>query len=456
MIEEFICEGIWSVIDGQREKLCGTLKFAPDSGATLTLLGSTSVIDSISKTLYSKGGADGIPYQEIILGNSLNKRVITLFNCILTGNSSNYPDPGPSTLSFMVNIVFDGTLFTKKEDIKFCTLSVRFTNLDEWANISGSDLHEPIRVIKQDDYEISIEFTRPLYAHMQNDAYITQNAWVTIKSTAEKTLEEYKKIIKKIENLLTLFIIMPVYPLQITGTTKNNNRPVEIFYRIPNYNKKSVVWPQMLVSYKEISDRFENLVKNWFEKEELLEPVYILYFDTLYNPSMNVLHRFLSYVQAIETYHRRFKKNCELPEEEHEKRITEISEAVQKHKKWLEGKLKYSNEPNLQKRLLDILDEYSQITDLFIEPKRRGIITQKIVDSRNYYTHGNLKLKTLAADWEELTCLQYKLKMLLEICLLNELGFSITEIRRSMVKNELYKQQIPYLRRDCPGSITFI
>jgi len=427
MIEEFICEGIWSVTDGQREKLCGTLKFAPDSGAILTLLGPTSEIDNIKKTLYSKGGGDGIPNQEIILGNSLNKRVITLFNCILAGNSSNYPEPGPSTLSFMVNVVFDGTQFTKKEDIKFCTLSVRFTNLDEWGNIFGSDLHEPIRVIKQDDYEISIEFTRPLYSYMQDPAYIRQNAHVTIKSTAGKTLEEYKKIIKKIENLLTLFIILPVYPLQITGTTKNNQLPIEIFYRIPNYNKASASSFLMLFSYKEISDRFENLVKNWFEKEALLEPVYILYFDTLYNPSMNILHRFLSYVQAIETYHRRFKH----------------------------GRLK-KKEPRLKERLLDILEEYSQITDLFIEPNRREEIARKIVGSRNYYIHGNPKQKTRAADWEELACLQYKLKMLLEICLLNELGFSITEIRRSMVKNESYKQQIPYLRRDCPGSIKFI
>jgi len=65
MIEEFICEGIWSVTDGQREKLCGTLKFAPDSGAILTLLGPTSEIDNIKKTLYSKGGGDGNPIRKL-------------------------------------------------------------------------------------------------------------------------------------------------------------------------------------------------------------------------------------------------------------------------------------------------------------------------------------------------------------------------------------------------------
>jgi hypothetical protein len=374
MIEEFICEGIWGGIDGQSEKLCGTLKFAPESGATLTLLGPTSEIDSIRKTLYRKS-AGGIPNQKIILGNSLNKRVITLFNCILTGNSINHP--GPSTLSFMVNVAFDRAQFTKKGDIKFCTLHIRITGLDDWFSISGSDLHEPIRVIKQDDYEISVAFSRPLDTLMQNSAYINQNAWITIKSTIEKNLEEYKKIIRKIENLLTLFITMPVYPLQITGTTKNNQLPIEIFYRIPHYNKNSVSWPQMLINYKEISNRFDDLVKNWFEKEELLEPVYILYFDTLYNPSMNILHRFLSYVQAIETYHRRFKKH----------RLKE-------------------KDPSLKKRLVDLLEEYSQITDLLIEPNRRDEITKKIVDSRNYYIHGDPKKKPRAADWEELMCLQ--------------------------------------------------
>ena len=53
-------------------------------------------------------------------------------------------------------------------------------------------------------------------------------------------------------------------------------------------------------------------------------------------------------------------------------------------------------------------------------------------------------------------CLQNRLKMLLLICLLNELGFSIDEVRQSLLKNELYRGQIHELRRDCPNSITFI
>ena len=74
----------------------------------------------------------------------------------------------------------------------------------------------------------------------------------------------------------------------------------------------------MLFTFKDISDRFEILLKNWFEKADTLGPVYDLYFGTLYNPRMYLQHQFLSLIQAIEVYHRRKFEGKYLSDDDYE------------------------------------------------------------------------------------------------------------------------------------------
>jgi hypothetical protein len=197
----------------------------------------------------------------------------------------------------------------------------------------------------------------------------------------------------------------------------------------------------MLFTFKDISDRFEVFLRNWFEKADLLEPVYNLCFGTLYNPRMYLEHKFLNMVQAIEAYHRRTMKNFELTEEQHKKRIEEILNAVPlEHKDWLENKLAYSNEPNLRKRLKEILEKFADVLDEFI-PDNDSFI-HKVATTRNYLTHYDERLKELSVEGEELYHFTQKLKILLEICLLKELGFTSDNIKSLISKNRRYQHEI--------------
>lgn len=80
----------------------------------------------------------------------------------------------------------------------------------------------------------------------------------------------------------------------------------------------------------------------------------------------------------------------DLPEEKHEKRKQEILEAVpDEHKDWLEGKLKYSNEPNLRRRLREIFDKYPESVDFVVGDSKKdskGFING-VVNTRNYRTY---------------------------------------------------------------------
>jgi len=449
MIEEFEYKGIWWLPDNPEEKISGILKFTPTKGAFLDLIGSFKNTVDMNKCLKP----------EIILGNSEDGKDITLHKC--REIKSKLSSHGFVTSSFHAGEVFVGAHFQRTEDIKFKNLSIHYLYLDEWSNISGFDMEnllneivhfpdkkevtikyklpEPIQAAIN-DYKILLEVrvTLPTLSIVQTEASIKQRTYIKIEPLKEKSFDEYLNIIYRIQEFLSLGVTEPVYPLAIEGMTEVNKRKtedkahyqsIEVYYKVSDISNvpKILIPPEMLFTFKNISDRFEVILKKWFEVADLLKPVYDLYFAILYNPRIYLEHRFLSLIQAIEAYHRLTMNNFELREEQHKKRIEEILKTIpQEYRNWLEEKLKYSNEKTLRKRLKELLSDLSDIVDNYISDKDSFI--NKVVEWRNSLTHPDKKLNEKPED-KELCNLSQKLKQLVEICLLKELGFSSDNIK---------------------------
>lgn len=465
MIEEFEYKGIWWLLDKPKEQVSGTLRFTPDEGAILDLIGSFKDIKNMNKILKP----------EIILGVSSNGKKITLYKCFETKSSFTFPGFF-QTSSFFANLVFIGAHFQKSEDIKFKSISVHYLHLDEWVNISGFDikfdikslwkekemiikykLPEPFQADISDGFKILINFraTGPSLLFVQKEATIKQKTEIKIETSEDKSFEDYRKIIYHIQNFLSLGIMESVHPLAIAGLTEVNKEiienkahylPVEVFYRLSDIPKrhKPLLPDDMLFTFKDISNRFESFLRNWFEKMDLLEPVYNLYFGTLYNPRMYLEHRFLSLIQAIESFHQRTSGGKYLSDEDYkvvyDALVTAIPERVRGDlKDRLKDYLKYGNEFSLRKRLKEIFDKYQEILDRFIKDKNSFI--EKVVKTRHYQTHHDKELKECAANGEDLYRLTQKLKMCLEICLLTELGFNSEEIKALFSRNRRYQHE---------------
>jgi len=460
MIGEFEHKGIWWLPDKPNEQMSGTLRFTPDEGAILDLIGSFKDIKNMNKILQP----------EIILGVSSNGKNITLHSCFETKSSFSFP--GFQTSSLYANSVFIGAHFQKSEDIKFKSISVHYLHLDEWVNISGFDIkplwEEKEVIIKYKLPEaieadignglkilINIRATWPSLSLVQKEATIKQSTEVKIETSEDKPFEDYLKIMYHIQNFLTLGITKPVYPLAITGLTEVNKEmvkdkahypPVEVFYRLPDIPKghKPLLPVDMLFAFKDISSRFESFLRNWFEKAGLLEPVYNLYFGTLYNPRMYLEHRFLSLIQAIESFHRRVYGGEYLSDEDYkvvyDALVTAIPGGVEGGlKDRLKEYLRYGNEFSLRKRLEEIFDKHQEILDKFI--KNRSAFIEKVVDTRNYLTHYDKELKKRAAKGEDLYDLTQKLEMCLEICLLTEVGFNSEEVKTLFSRDRRYQHE---------------
>ena len=446
MIEEFEYKGTWWLPDKPEKQTPGTLSFTPGEGAILDLIGSFTDAKEAAEPA------------EIILGRASNIGDITLYKCF--ENKVSYSSAGFQTSSFYANMIFIGAHFQKSEDIKFKSIYVHYLYLDEWANISGFDIQslpdggivikyklpEPIKIRIDDGCEVCIIIRAEVSPHhvVQKDATIKQRTYIKIETSEEKSFEEYEGMMYQIQNFLSLGVWESVYPLAIEGITEANMKntkdgtyfpPVKISYELIDSPKvsKTLLPRDMLFTFEDISDRFDIFLRKWFETADLLKPTYDLYFGTLCNPHMYREYHFLSLMQAIESFHRCIHGGDYLSDDDykeiHNVLVNAIPDGVKKDfRNSLESKLKYGNEFSLRKRLKELFNEYqNEIPGLFIQNK--GAFIEQAVDTRNYLTHYDKDLKERAASGIGIFHLTYKLKMLLEICLLRELGFSSEEIK---------------------------
>jgi len=299
MIREFEYKGKWWLPSNSRRRIAGTLRFTASGGVYLDLMGS------LTATLEM-----GFPQETAtILGISSEGQEITLSKCFQTNATlgiSGFP-----TSSFYANEAFLGAHFNKIENIKFESWAVNYSYLEEWVNTPAFDVRssknkmtikysrpQPIEAIVKDGWKISIvaKSTLDYRSNVQIEAGIKQRMYIYIQSPSERPFAEFCDIAYQIQNVLSLAVGQPVYPLTIEGTRGFHEKakkaysyrpPVEIFYRAKGISEApdKLHIPRTFFTFNDISSkRFDYFLKNWFKKADLLKPVNDLYFGTLYNP----------------------------------------------------------------------------------------------------------------------------------------------------------------------------
>jgi hypothetical protein len=206
---------------------------------------------------------------------------------------------------------------------------------------------------------------------------------------------------------------------------------------IPEQSRKKSarnISDNFLIAFSELERSVTTVLENWFQKYSELEPICNLHFGALYNPRLYIENKFLNVAQAVEAYHRRFVNNLELPQDKHEERVkTIIGSCPQAYQPWLKEKLAFSNEPTLKQRLKELLGKHPVVTQAFIGDEDAFI--KKVKNTRNYLTHFNDSLRKKCATGTELSSLAQQLRILLEACLLKELGVPAEDVANVLIRH---------------------
>lgn len=385
----------------------------------------------------------------IILGRTSDGKNITLYKWFEIKKS--FSSNGFTITIIFSNIVFEGVHFNKEEDIKFNEISCNYSNLDEWAWMNGFNIKEnkqydeieiKYRLPSREIAEVNKDYIVEIYPNtkmsnynlVQKEVAIIQKVYAKVINKNLNSFEEHMKELNYVQNLISLGVGKSVVVMDLVGKTEANKEEfegdffyseVKIYFCIKNStSQRKILPPQMLFTLRDIKADFSNILKRWFERKELLEPVINLYFGTLYNSNMYLEQRFSSLIQAIESYHRRTKINTEIGTEDHEERVNSILSSVDsKYKEWLKSKLLYSNEPSLRKRLESMVKECSGLINLESSKQKKSFIN-KVCDTRNYFTHYDESLANRAEKGSELLNICNKLEIIIEFNLLLEIGFN--------------------------------
>lgn len=448
-MEKFEMQGIWWLPDDSENYLTGILKFNSENGANLELIGRLSDFEEYET--------------KIILGKTSDGKNITLYKCFEI--NSTISSPGFPTTKIYASIIFEGVHFNSEEDIRFKEISCRYTNLDEWAWMRGIQIDIPttnkleisyslpskVGAKIEDGYEIEIypETKLPSLRLVEKESSIIQKIYVKLINSELNSFDEHLHKLQHMKNFISFGVGEPVTIIDLFGETEVNRETyegniyfpkVKIYFSVKKSSEeyKAIIPSFMLFNLSYIKDDFSDFINRWFDRYEMLNPVFNLYFGMLYNPDMYIEQKFQSLIHAIESLHRRTRKNNEIEQVEHEKRITTILESVdEEQKKWLEGKLAYSNEPTLRNRLRELLTESATILKLTSRNKKDSFIC-KVCDTRNYFTHYDTSLASRAALGEELISICARLKIIIEFNLLIEIGFCKQKSQEMLEKR--YKQ----------------
>lgn len=442
-----IFKGYWKLPSDEKYNISGHLTFNPSTGGLLEVMGTFGNQDE--RTLEE--------YHPIIHGFTTNGMKLTLLGCHGIGSTNL---PGISTLEVFVKTILIGSVhFEEVSDLVFHGANCHFLGLDEWVGIDGFNRQgteeelskisyqqpEKINLWNSDQEKIFLWFHRrgPKLQFFSKKRQIKQQILFGLEFYEDRNLEQILQRISMLRNFISFALADTTFITKITLISKQATNKAKFFQVLMptnefNINARSFSNHQnMLFSFSDIKENYTDIFKSWFDLYEKLRPVIELYFQSINNVYLGGENYFLNLMFALETYHRRTSSELKFDKTDYQTLSDALRHTVKelsnkKYADWLESALRYGNELSLRKRLTNILNTTHAELIVRIGDTERFI--SKILDTRNFLVHYDAPLESRAIKSNKFPSYNLKLKILLQICILKELGFNDKQVGEFIVR----------------------
>jgi len=464
MTENIEFKGQWFLPTDKNQRVNGILSYNPNEGCSLELFGNfdnNSFIPEIGNI-------------DLIQGLSDDSKQITLYKCYISkaggGKLIRGAESGTPSTIYTVNYILEGVHIDSLDDMTFHKITSEIHNLDEWVGISGF-IHQEREFKPLKPIEINVKYKLPdpikfkingnldgqfnfianhsNWSQYQKEISLKQRVEIILTSSEIGfKLEELLKMLFSFQNFLILALYNRTYPTNITLYSNNfmkdyeDDKPIrrKIKLYFPISNRSTVIKSKsnmdMLFGYGHIKGEFSTIIKNWFEKYDLLEPAFNLLFEQFYNNERFSENTFLNLAQAAETFHARTHNHTRMSKNEYDKMKQDVYAAVPNHyHNWLKDQFSFGNHLNLHTRLTEIVTKYSnEVLDKIIGDKE--LFVKQVKWSRNYYTHYSSSGEKQALKGHFLFILAEKLKIVLVCTFLIEVGFDNEKLKKLLEQNK--------------------
>jgi len=453
--EEIKRPGYFGLPSASEKKIPGTLTIS--DGGKIEL----EVVGLFDETAEGQNGAisDRGEFERIV-GNIEKYGLVTLDGCFY---KHWHPfSSGISKSLLHVSKALLGIAYDDRESLVLNALRFSVEGIDEWVGLSGINVDRQIEertatITYSPLDEISLNlnnsmklliifsWTLPGFPII-TEAKTTKKAGFKLVSQHERLLEDFISIAHKLTAFLCFALDKTVCIDQLAATLNTgesvSSDPIPLYYESLPYTKEvpKLDWHHMLFQYREIEANAEQIINSWLQAYDKIEPVLNLYFGVTTGGLRYLDAKVLALAQGLESYHRRTSDETLMDKGDFENlRETLKVQCPEEHRKWLSEKLNYGNELSLRQRLQKIIEPLKE----FIGDKsQQDKLIASIVDTRNYLTHYDESLKAKAASGEKLIHLYYKMEAIFQLRLLQELGFTQTEIKSVLDKSYRLREKL--------------
>lgn len=396
---------------------------------------------------------------KIITGSFTNGFKITLLDLefirIIEHGMSN------KVIVFNAKYAFQGLEYCKQDDLLFSKIDYKVEELMVWSGLNGfnyaqngnSDFN--LTYCKKESYnftlyddtivEIGGNLNRYPLDLERDKVELIQSVWISIKSKNKNNIKYFQEVFRKIISLVA--VGMGGFPkiLEVVACKEKefsmNNHPISInCTNINIFETSKVTWDDYLFYLKDLVNEERSIFDVWIKKYDKLIPIVELYLSLICNKNVSLNRYFLTLIQALEGYHRRFICNDKA---DFIKRIDMIcGKDIQKEKQYIcsyrqKTEFKYIT---LESRLMDLLLAEFKIVFINNYKKIENNFVKRIVNTRNYLTHYDLNKEMGALRGDELDKTCRYLKLVLEYYILLEIGIDTKKI------NEVVEKRIDLLK----------
>lgn len=470
--------GLWWLPDAPDEQIPGTLRYAPGTGLTLTLIGRLedrimSKPENGKVTVYQ-----GLQSWDAIHGVA-NRREITLLGCSPRHSPITWGArvKSPEKQVISVDSALIGAHVASPEESAFAACDFSVEDLGVWAASSAlspifeledgrlngkstlelSPASETSVEVDGTKYSLSHRYTLPFVEARRGVDFgrATDTPFVQVKPSDGCSLEDAIRYAGLFQDLLSLSTHRASgvlwLRLRLSGPTVDPlpERPVparyaEVLYRltvIGDGDAEAAKPHRVLFTCDDTP--FEEIVPRWCEVHERLQAAASMILGLRYDPALYIENNLLISVGAAEVLQGKLHVGSPpIPEEEfallREQILPNVSE---ERRDWVRSKLQ--NTPSLRSRLLGLVERMDAgVVDLLMPDKDRW--AQSASQARNDLAHQG---QTPRHSMEELSAVVRVTTAVVVLNLLQELGISAERQREIMQRNPELRQTASDARR---------
>jgi hypothetical protein len=453
----FECHGLWTLPDTNAPPAAGTLRVSSGGDLRLSLIGSLGPrkgFHQIKEYPVILGSVDGP------LGND-----VTLARCYVT--RSKFGTFADVREEYRAERGFFGA-HLRPSEFSFRRMRLRVSGLRAWAHslsgfrsgaLGGNRVGEEVPLLYYTTPspvggpipggEISLGFGLTSSSTQEGYTFTEDPAVVVTFDPPLPEGEINQRFVYPLQNLMTFVSdgaqdveSVSLWREDILAPTEKNPEirliGARVFPEAEDEKAEPIHPHELLFGLSDSEDGFVPFIERWFRLTTAYTHACNIFFGLQYGPPAYLDLTFLGMVESLALYYTR-REDGTAHRDHEEQRLTEIlGKLPASDADWVRSHVWARPFPPLQDILVKLLDEHAELMSPLLQTDKWGFI-REVLGTLVYTIHRDPPFNQVVSFGAELYWMMAKLRILLKLCLLRELGFPVEKSRSFFGKNRVYQ-----------------